>query len=235
MKHRFRFNAVLFEMGRLRKFRLLLKNITIGCVFLIFTWLTVTIITLAFASSQPVDAFLVLGGSIRREIYVAQQAKKYTQIPILISQGSPHPCIWLIFQRESADLQKVWLENCAHSTFENFYYSIPILQSWGVHKIKLVTSGSHVFRSRIMAQILLGAHGIWVETDVVQEIGIPGNQEFLIKTILDVIRSLLWAIFSQFISPQCTNVTKLTHVDILAWEKIGFVCEHQGGIKDSRR
>ncbi|MFM7788957.1 MAG: YdcF family protein, partial [Microcystis panniformis] len=37
---------------------------------------------------KPVDAILVLGGSIRREIYVANLAKQYPHLPILISQCS---------------------------------------------------------------------------------------------------------------------------------------------------
>ncbi|MBD0265392.1 MAG: YdcF family protein, partial [Tolypothrix sp. Co-bin9] len=143
----------------------LLQKLTGGLYFVLGTWLIFTTITLVFASSQPVDAFFVLGGSIRRETYVAQQAKQYPQTPILISHGSPDPCIWLIFQAELARLQNVWLENCANSTFENFYYGIPILRRWGVHKVMLITSQSHLPRAKWMAQILLGAHGIWVETE----------------------------------------------------------------------
>lgn len=105
-----------------------LQKVTGGLYFVLGTWLIFTTITLVFASSQPVDGFFVLGGSIRRETYVAQQAKQYPQTPILISHGSPDPCIWLIFQAELARLENVWLENCANSTFENFYYGIPILQ-----------------------------------------------------------------------------------------------------------
>ncbi|MBK1990304.1 YdcF family protein [Sphaerospermopsis aphanizomenoides BCCUSP55] len=231
MKHRFTINLSISLKGRLRKLWRLLQNIMFGLFLILLGWLTFTTITLVFASPQPVDAFFVLGGSIRREIYVAQLVQKYPQTPILISHGSPDPCILLIFQREVADLQelqKVWLENCANSTFENFYYGVPILQSWGVRKVKLITSGSHVLRAKLMAQIILGAHGIWVEPEVVEEIGIPGNREFLLKTVLDIIRSLFWAIFSQFIQPQCSQVTKLIDVDILSWEQRGFHCEHQG-------
>ena len=136
---------------------------------LLISWLVFTTITLVSASSHPVDAFFVLGGSIRREIYVAQLAKQYPHIPILISRGSQDPCIWLIFQREGADLQQVSLETCANSTFDNFYYGTPILQRWGVHKVKLITSGTHVLRAKLMAQIILGSHGIWVEPEIVQE------------------------------------------------------------------
>jgi uncharacterized SAM-binding protein YcdF (DUF218 family) len=232
MKHKFTIKLSISSQGRLRKLWRLLQNIVFGLCFILLIWLTFTTITLFSASSQPVDAFFVLGGSIRREIHVAQLAKQSPQTPILISQGSPEPCILLIFQRETADLQRVWLENCAHSTFENFYYSIPILQRWGVHKVKLITSGTHVFRAELMAQILLGSHGIWVELDVAQEKGIPGNQEFLIKTVLDIIRSLFWAVFSQVIQPQCSNITRLVDVDIEVWKQRGFHCEHQGGIKN---
>ncbi|MDZ8224351.1 MULTISPECIES: YdcF family protein [unclassified Nostoc] len=207
-----------------------LQKLTIGLYFVLGVWLIFTTITLVFASSQPVDAFFVLGGSIHREIYVAQQAKQYPQTPILISHGSPDPCIWLIFQAKLAGLQNVWLENCANSTFENFYYGIPILRRWGVHKVMLITSPSHLPRAKWMAQILLGAHGIWVETEIVEELGVPGNNESWAKTGLDVTRSLFWAIFSQIIQPQCSNVTRLTEVDMQAWKNRGFHCEHQVGV-----
>ncbi|WP_374939404.1 YdcF family protein [Tolypothrix sp. FACHB-123] len=182
-------------------------------------------------SSQPVDALFVLGGSIQREIYVAKEAKKYPDIPILISHGSPEPCVWLIFHEENTELQNTWLENCANSTWENFYYSIPILRRWGTHKVKLITSPTHLPRAQWMAQILLGANGIWVEPDIIQERGIPGNREFWLKTGLDMTRSLLWAGFSTIIQPRCTQVKRLTELDMQAWEHRGFKCEYQGNVR----
>jgi uncharacterized SAM-binding protein YcdF (DUF218 family) len=214
-------------MSKLRKFRPLLPKFRVGCCLISIGWLISLTITLVLASSQPVDGFFVLGGSIRRELYVAHLAKEHPQIPILISQGSPPPCIWLIFRRETIATPKVWLENCAKSTFENFYYSTPILQHWGVHKVRLITSSTHLSRAKLMAQIILGAHGIWVESDLVVEEGIPGNQESRLKTILDVIRSLFWAVFSQFSQPHCLDVEKLINVDMSTWEKQGFHCQHQ--------
>lgn len=231
MKHKPTIKSSVSWLIRFRKLWQLLQNITLGLGLILLVWLISTTITLVSASSQPVDALFVLGGSIRREIYVAQLAKQFPQTPILISQGSPEPCIRIIFQREAADLQdlqKVWLENCANSTFENFYYSLPILQRWGVHKVKLITSGSHVLRSKLMAKIIFGSHGIWIEPEVPKEIGVPGNQEYWLKTALDVTRSLLWTIPSQFIQPQCSQVTKLIDVDMQTWQKRGFKCENQG-------
>ena len=228
--------------------------------FIVFaSWLIINIIALISASSKPVDVLVVLGGSIQREIYVAKEATENPQTRILISGGSQDPCIKLIFQRYSANLQSgnlqsnilqsnilqsnilqstilqnVWLEKCAQSTFANFYYAIPILRQWRVHKVKLITSGSHLPRAKWMAQILFGAHGIWVEPDIIQEKGVPGNRESWLKTSLDLTRSLLWAIISQFIQPQCGEVIKLADVDMDEWLDRGFTCERQGQIKNPR-
>ncbi|MEL6461235.1 MAG: YdcF family protein [Cyanobacteria bacterium J06621_15] len=208
-----------------------LQKITIFFSLLVAVWLFFTTITVFFASSKPIDAFFVLGGSIKREIYVAQLAKKYPQIPILISSGSKDPCIWLIFQRETASMDKVWLEKCADSTFDNFYYSIPILEEWGVHNVKLITSTTHLPRAKLMAQILLGSHRIWVSPDIIKEKGIPGNQEYWWKTGLDITRSIFWAGISQVIKPQCSKVIQLNQVNLQEWQSRGFKCERQGGLK----
>ncbi|MBD2087643.1 YdcF family protein [Coleofasciculus sp. FACHB-542] len=210
--------------------RLLILGIAIFSVIL-GTWLLTIMLTLRSAASGPVDAYLVLGGSIRREIYVAQLAKDYPQSRILISQGSPEPCILLIFQRENAPIERVWLEKCADSTFGNFYYSVPILREWGVKKVKLITSGTHLPRAKWLAQILMGAQGIWVEPEIVPEQGIPGNRESSFKTGLDLSRSLLWAMVSQVYQPKCSKLVPLKDVDIKDWRQRGFKCEHQGNLQ----
>ncbi|GAX35800.1 YdcF family protein [Nodularia sp. NIES-3585] len=232
MRHKFTKTSLSSAFRKFRKQCQWLQKIAYGLCLIFGAWLIFTTITLVWASSGPVDAFFVLGGSIRREIYVTQITQKYPQIPVLISSGSQPPCIWLIFQREAAELKNVWLENCANSTFDNFYYGIPILRGWGVHKVKLVTSGTHLPRAKWMAQIILGAHGIWVEPDIVEEQGVPGNDEFGLKTGLDITRSLFWAVFSHIIQPKCSNVTRLAEVDMQAWQSRGFQCEHQGGIRE---
>jgi uncharacterized SAM-binding protein YcdF (DUF218 family) len=194
-------------------------------------WLLATLFQLQGASTAPVGAFFVLGGSIQREIYVAELVKQQPQTPVLISQGSPDPCIWSIFRRANAPTDQVWLEKCADSTFGNFYYSLPILQEWQVRKVKLLTSQTHLPRAQWLAQILLGSHGIWVETEIVPEQGIPGNRETLLKTSLDVTRSLGWAVLSQFYAPHCSSIQALQTVDMPTWRKRGFHCEHQGNIQ----
>lgn len=230
MRHKFTKTSSIPNSRNFRKQWQLLQKVGCGLCTILGIWLICTTIALVFAFSQPVDAFFVLGGSISREVYVAQQAKQHPKTPILISHGSQDPCIWLIFQREAAEIENVWLENCANSTFDNFYYGIPILRRWGVHKVKLITSQTHLPRAKWMGQILLGAHGIWVDVDIVEEWGVPGNRESRLKTGLDITRSLFWAGLSQFIQPQCSHVTRLAEVNMQAWQNVGFKCERQGGL-----
>ncbi|MBE9225616.1 YdcF family protein [Phormidium sp. LEGE 05292] len=183
------------------------------------------------ASQKPVGAILVLGGSITREIHVAQLAKQSPEIPILISHGSLAPCILLIFQRAAAPIDNVWLENCANSTFGNFYYNLPILKQWQVNKVKLVTSATHLPRAIWLAQIMLGSHGIWVELEIATEThGVPANRESFFVTTIDVTRGLIWAIVSQFHEPKCTNLIPLSQVDLNIWKMKGFKCERQANL-----
>lgn len=188
--------------------------------------------TILYSSSQqPVGAILVLGGSITREIHVAELAKQSPQIPILISSGSLEPCVLLIFQRATAPIDKVWLEKCANSTFSNFYFGLPILKKWQVKKVKLVTSATHLPRAIWLAQIILGSHGIWVELEIAPETkGVPANRESIFVTVIDVIRGSIWAVISQFHEPNCTKLIPLSQVDLNVWKLKGFKCERQANL-----
>ncbi|MGK7919041.1 MAG: YdcF family protein [Trichodesmium sp.] len=218
-------------MRRNKRIKKIILFVILPIISGLLVWLVGNNVLLQSAAKAPVDAYLVLGGSIKREIYIAKVAKQYPQTPILISSGSKDPCILGLFQRENAATNQVWLENCAKSTFENFYFSLPILEKWGVQHIKLVTSPTHLPRAKWLSQIILGSHRIWVEMDIVEEIGVPGNQESRLKTALDVIRSLIWAVKSQVIEPKCTDVVKLSQVNMTQWCKDGFRCEHQAKLK----
>ncbi len=230
----------LKNQGKIRK--LIPKFISLLCSFFLVAililiglvgswWLLLDRPMLRESANRPIDSILVLGGSISREIYVAQLAKKFPQVPILISRGSSDPCIWLIFQTAAAPIHHVWLQNCATSTFKNYYFALPLLKQWNVHHLKIITSASHLPRAKWLAQIILGSHGIWTEVDVVEEKGIPGNRETWLKTSLDVIRSLIWARVSQYYNPECSQLKHLPVVDFSAWKKRGFKCEHQAGLK----
>ncbi len=183
---------------------------------------------LTLAAQQPIDAVLVLGGSIRREIYAAQSVAQQPDIPVLISSGSPPPCIFLVFEREQALSDRIWLETCAHNTFENFYYTTPILRRWQARHVQLLTSPSHLPRALWLARIHLGIHGIWVALDPVEETGRPGNTESWLKTDVDVLRSVAWAVVSLVWKPPCDRVRPLTQINLERALRQGFKCEHQG-------
>ena len=202
----------LFSRKRLNLRKRVRKIVWIA-LSLCFGWVLSIWISLGFAAGKPVDAVLVLGGSIQREIFVAQLAKQSPQVPILISYGSPDPCVRFVFEKLQAPIESVWLERCARSTFQNFCFSLPTLRRWNVHHVKLVTSQTHLPRAQWLGQILLGAHRIWMEVEVVPETGIPGNRESTVKTSLDITRSLAWAVTSQVYSPQCRNLKRLSEVE----------------------
>jgi uncharacterized SAM-binding protein YcdF (DUF218 family) len=176
------------------------------------------------ASDQKEDAIFILGGDLRLMVYAAQIALKHPEKRILISGGSPQPCAWILFDTMKAPMQNVWLEGCADSTFTNFFYSVPILKEWNVHKIRLVTSSNHLPRAKDMAQILLPSQGISINFDILDSNGIPANPESPLKTKLDLTRSTLWAPLSQAIKPRCNKVIRLSDVDMSIWRKKGFNC-----------
>lgn len=193
--------------------------------FIIISLIVNLAIRLPQNQTQSVDGILVLGGSVQREIYATRLANQYPKIPLLISQGSREPCIVDLFRFTAARKNNVWLEKCANSTFENFFFTVPILKSWGVHKVKVVTSRTHLPRAEWLAKIHLGAQGIAVEMDIVRETGIPGNNESSLKTALDITRSLIWGVLSQIIRPYCWNVTELSKVDLSNWTDQEYQCE----------
>lgn len=197
---------------------------------LLLAWALALGIILHQAARTAPDALLVLGGSIQREIYVAKIAGGEDRPPILISQGSPDPCIWLVFQRADSALENVWLEKCARSTFGNFVMALPVLEQWQARHVQVVTSASHLPRAGWLGKILLGSHGIWVEVAIATETGIPGNQESWLKTSLDVVRSLGWAVVSQVYQPRCSQIVPLAELDWPSWQRRGFQCEHQAGL-----
>jgi len=183
-------------------------------------------------SSQEIEGYLVLGGSIMREIHVAQIKKMSPEIPVIISSGSAKPCVYSIFQEQQAIMDNVWLETCANSTFTNFIYSIPLLKKWGIKKVGVITSETHLPRAEFLAKILLKSQGISIElVTIPEQKGISANHESQIKTALDITRAIGWSVISQFISVPCPKVAYLGTIDLEQWRTKEFRCERRGNVK----
>lgn len=209
-----------------------LLRLSLGLVIgLSLCLLTHRAVAMAQAARQPVDAVLVLGGSIRREMYAAQLATANPDLPIVISGGSDEPCIWLIFRRNQAPMENLWIEPCARSTLDNYRFGTPVLKQLKAHHVKLVTSGSHQTRAVGLGRTILAGHGMWLSLDAVPEVGRPGNQESKLKTVLDLIRGVGWTVVSQVYEPPCSSLHRLSDIDLAGWDSQSYECEHQGHVE----
>jgi uncharacterized SAM-binding protein YcdF (DUF218 family) len=179
----------------------------------------------AMAHVQPPLPVIISGGS---QLPCLVKIFQITQSQALLSPGAPRqtdprqtdprqtdlrqtdPRQRPTKSQDSIGLDRIWIEDCAESTFDNFRFSGPFLRTQGIRKIELVTSGNHSFRAILLGRIMLGAQGIWVNPQVLQEVGRPGNQETWTKTLLDTGRGLLWGILTQVHRPTpCTNIIPL--------------------------
>ncbi len=182
---------------------------------------------LFIAFRSPPSAYFVLGGTPIREIFAAEQARTHPDIKLLISGGSEDPCIWLIFDKLNCAKDNVWMEHCSHNTFENFYYSMPILEKWGVRRLLLITDQSQDERAMPMARIILGSHGIWADL-----LRVPncGGEKSKYPLALDVAVAAGWALISQFYQPQCSHISHLPDVNMKYWYRKGFYCAPQAQV-----
>jgi uncharacterized SAM-binding protein YcdF (DUF218 family) len=223
-------NLLAFFWSKRQKIILVILGICLSLGGFLLNWFWQLRVELQTNAAQPVDTIFVLGGSINREIYAAKLAKNYPTIPILISQGSREPCILLVFLQENVSPARVWLEKCAKNTFENFVFSVPDLIDRQARRVKLITSQTHLPRAKWMAQVFFGIRGIAVEIDIAPELGVPGNNESKIKTLLDVSRSLMWSLFIRQQESSCQNIVNLQDINLSTWLQQEFYCERQANL-----
>jgi hypothetical protein len=80
-----------------------------------------------------------------------------------------------------------------------------------------------------MAQVMLGAKGMWVELQLVPN---TGGQRSIFPLAWQVVASFVWAVVSQIYEPHCANVRQLSEVDMNYWFKQGFYCAPQAEVGD---
>jgi uncharacterized SAM-binding protein YcdF (DUF218 family) len=202
------------------------------CLFLVVVMASWRAVQLFQAEALTSQGYLVLGGVAYREQFAADEKKLHPDRTVLISGGSPDPCIYLMFQKRNASMQGVWLEHCAKNTFENFVYALPILEKLKLRKITLVTDYPQVQRAWPVAIILFMSHGIAVELHELPENG--GDYKSELEIVGLATMACGWALISQVYQPTCEHLTHLPDTDMKMWLQRGFECEQQTGVESHK-
>lgn len=92
------------------------------------------------------DGWALDGATLDRVVYGAFLARR-TTLPILVS-GSPDEAEGMkaTLSRNLGQPPR-WIEGNSHDTYQNAEFSTPILRAAGVHRILLVTTGTHEWRA----------------------------------------------------------------------------------------
>lgn len=135
------------------------------------------------------EAVLVLGGAQERERYAANIAKNNSDLEVLVSSGSPRWYAEKIFENRGIERDRVKLDYQAQDTVTNFTTLVDQLEAQEIDSVYLVTSENHMFRARIVGEIVLGSRGITFKPVTVPTDAPP---ESFPKVMRDGARALLW-------------------------------------------
>ena len=141
--------------------------------------------------AQP-QAILVLGGStkrLEREKFTAGFARKYPNLPILISGGSPNGATKKVFAKAGVDVKRLYLDHEAVDTVSNFTTLVDDLEKRRIKSVYLITSKYHMGRAKVIGEIILGSRGINFKA-----VPVPSRKqsEPVATSIRDGARALLW-------------------------------------------
>lgn len=165
--------------------------ILIGCGF----WLAWTGFLWWQADQKSPSAIAVLGGGIRREMLAARLAQSYPNLPIVVSSGSPLPCIYRVFVKErGVAWQRVKVDFRAVDTLTNFTTLLPYLQSNQPRKVFMITSEGNLLRASVLAWLIWGSRGIAIQPVTVEG---AGHHESWLKTFADGIRAIAWVLLGK--------------------------------------
>jgi uncharacterized SAM-binding protein YcdF (DUF218 family) len=142
-------------------------------------------------NTQP-QAVLVLGGStqkLEREKFTAEFARKYPDLPIWITGGSPPSLTRKVFVKAGVSPKRLHLDYEAVDTVTNFTSLVDELKARKIKRVYLITSDFHMRRASVIGEIVLGSRGINF-----QPVSVPSKTppEPLEKSIRDGARALMW-------------------------------------------
>lgn len=137
-------------------------------------------------------ALVLLGGGIPREIFTAKQAKYYPDLPIIISSGSPIPCLYEIFVvKHQVNWDRIIVDFKATDTVTNFTALLPYLKAHHHRHVYLIAGDGHMKRAEPLAQLIWGSQGIAYTPMTFPE----GHHRPWWKPSFDIFRSVGWILF----------------------------------------
>lgn len=177
-----------------RGLRLLGLSLAIG----VLVWILAQAWVLSQRSQSPPTAIVVLGGGIKREAAAAHLAKQLPDLPVIISSGSRIPCLYRVFVQEyQVDWERIKVDLRAGDTLTNFTAVLPYLQQHRHHHVILITSEGHLRRSRLLAHLIWGSHGIATRPYVISGVG---HNESWLKLMADSLRGLAWILLGDWVA-----------------------------------
>jgi uncharacterized SAM-binding protein YcdF (DUF218 family) len=137
------------------------------------------------------QAILTLGGRPAREAFTADFARLHPELKIWVSSGLRPNDAHALFRKQNIPDDRVNLDYRALDTVTNFTTLVSDLEQQDIHHIYLITSDYHMARSKAIATIVLGSHGITFTA-----IGVPSAKppEDSVHIARDVTRSLIWLV-----------------------------------------
>ncbi|MDJ0593734.1 MAG: YdcF family protein [Pleurocapsa sp. MO_226.B13] len=141
-----------------------------------------------YQASTP-QAILTLGGGHDREIFTAEFARLYPNLPIWVSSGSKEVLAREIFNELGVDNRRVYIDRRATDTVTNFTTLVKDFKQQNIQHIYLITSDFHLPRAKAIAYVVLGSQGI-TYTAVPLDSNLDSEPRY--KTVRDVFRSIVW-------------------------------------------
>jgi uncharacterized SAM-binding protein YcdF (DUF218 family) len=148
-------------------------------------------LSLTHGSGVPPQGILVLGGDPNRMYWAADLARKYSDLPVWISDGAVNREVNLaIFQKGGIARERITHPLCATDTVTDFTCAVNSISEGKIHHLYLVTSDFHMARARAIAYWVLGSRGIRVTP--VEVPCLCAIQESGLHILRDQLRAILW-------------------------------------------
>ncbi|MGB0564079.1 MAG: YdcF family protein [Spirulinaceae cyanobacterium] len=167
-----------------------LSLMALGLVLILGSSINLRLIWVQRQVQQP-EAIVVLGGDFEREYFAARFAQEHPQLPLVISSGMPEPMSRAYFDQAGIQGDRLIYDHQAVDTFTNFTTLLPTLQAVQIRSVYVITSDFHRARSRLIAYLVWGSHGI-VYQFVIVPTQTPAEPWWLM--LGDGLRAVVWLV-----------------------------------------